>query len=287
MKIIALDLNNFLKDYWNVFDFVVVVASIVGLVFSIFNLSFAFIYVLRSARLLKLFELRHRNILDSFMFILIKRFISVTIVVLIVLYSFAILGMELFSGMLPGLSAIHINCLYKLLEQKTKLLSSFFLKIKLLDYDLRDCCQESEYASSFRTGQNGTENGYYYLNNFENIMISYGKSLIGLVCDGQLPYKILNHKFFIFIVTLFQLMVANDWQITMEGYVIMANSPWFRIYFMFFYLGRFLKTFMISFLHFFLIKLSSNSSDYDHDHNRHRVRFGGLSIQDTIQKQNG
>lgn len=126
MKIIALDLNNFLKDYWNVFDFVVVVASIVGLVFSIFNLSFAFIYVLRSARLLKLFELRHRNILDSFMFILIKRFISVTIVVLIVLYSFAILGMELFSGMLPGLSAIHINCLYKLLEQKTKLLSSFF-----------------------------------------------------------------------------------------------------------------------------------------------------------------
>ena len=143
MKIIAFDLNNFLKDYWNLFDFTVVFASILGLVFSMFNLSFAFIYVLRSARLLKLFELRksYKNIMDSFMLILIKRFMSVTIVVLIVLYSFAILGMELFS-----------------------------------DYDLRDCCQKSEYAQYFRTGKNGTENGYYYLNNFENIIISYGKN---------------------------------------------------------------------------------------------------------------
>jgi len=176
MKIIAYDLKNFLKDYWNLFDFVIIIASIIGLVASAFNLPFAFIYVLRCVRLLKLFELRasYRNIMDSFMLILIKRFMSVTIVVLIVLYSFAILGMELFS-----------------------------------DYDLRDCCQESEYAANFRTGKNDTENGYYYLNNFENVLISY--------------------------VTLFQLMVANDWQVIMEGFVILY-SPWCRAYFMLYYL---------------------------------------------------
>lgn len=91
MKIIAFDLNNFFKDYWNYFDFVVILLSIIGLIFSIFNLSFAFIYVLRCARLLKLFELRksYRSIMDSFILILIKRFVSVTFVVLIVLYSFS------------------------------------------------------------------------------------------------------------------------------------------------------------------------------------------------------
>ena len=142
MKIIALDLNNFFKDYWNRFDFAVVGAAIFGLLFSIFNLSFAFIYVLRCARLLKLFELKqsYRNVMDSFMVIMIKRFASVSMVVLIVLYSFSIVAMELFS-----------------------------------DLDLRDCCENTEFAANFRTGKNGTEKGYYYLNNFENILISYGK----------------------------------------------------------------------------------------------------------------
>lgn len=176
MKIIALDLDNFFKDAWNTFDFVVVGASIVGLVFSIFNLSFAFIYVIRCARLLKLFELKrsYRNVMDSFMLIMIKRFASVSMVVLIVLYSFAIVGMELFS-----------------------------------DLDLRDCCENTEFAANFRTGKNGTDKGYYYLNNFDNIFISY--------------------------VTLFQLMSGNSWEVTMEGYVILS-SPWSRIYFIFFYL---------------------------------------------------
>lgn len=142
MKIIALDLNNFFKDYWNCFDFAVVFSAIVGLVFLIFNMSFAFIYVLRCARLLKLLELKksYRNVMDSFMVILIKRFASVSLVVLIVYYSFAIVGMELFS-----------------------------------DLDLRDCCKGTEFEGNFRTGQNGTDIGYYFLNNFENIFISYGR----------------------------------------------------------------------------------------------------------------
>ena len=145
MKIIALDLNNFFKDRWNMFDFAVILTSIVGLLFSIFNLSFAFIYVLRCARLLKLLELKksYRNVMDSFMVIMVRRFASVSLVVILTYYSFAVVGMELFS-----------------------------------DLDLRDCCENTEFAANFRTGKNGTENGYYYLNNFQNIFISYGTSCL-------------------------------------------------------------------------------------------------------------
>lgn len=55
---------------------------------------------------------------------------------------------------------------------------------------------------------NGT-NGYYYLNNFENVISSY--------------------------VTLFELTVINNWYILMEGYAATVNE-WSRIYFMCFYL---------------------------------------------------
>ena len=109
MKIIALDLNNFFKEAWNTFDFIVVCASIVGLLASVFNLSFAFIYVLRCARLLRLFELKrsYKNVMDSFMLIILKRFASVSCVCLIVLYSFAIVGMlKFFSLTLDPMSPV-------------------------------------------------------------------------------------------------------------------------------------------------------------------------------------
>lgn len=95
MKIIAYDVDNFFNNYWNVYDFVIILASIMGLVLSFLSPSFGFIYVLRCGRLVKLLELKksYRSILDSFMLILVKRFTSVTLVVIIVFYSFAILGM--------------------------------------------------------------------------------------------------------------------------------------------------------------------------------------------------
>ena len=51
--------------------------------------------------------------------------------------------------------------------------------------------------------------GYYYLNNFENVISSF--------------------------VTLFELTVVNNWYILMEGYAVTVTQ-WSRIYFMCFYL---------------------------------------------------
>ncbi|PIO25427.1 hypothetical protein AB205_0181660 [Aquarana catesbeiana] len=53
------------------------------------------------------------------------------------------------------------------------------------------------------------DEGYYYLNNFDNILISF--------------------------VTLFELTVVNNWYIIMEG-VTSQTSHWARLYFMVFYI---------------------------------------------------
>lgn len=62
----------------------------------------------------------------------------------------------------------------------------------------------------YKYSENGTTAlGYYYLNNFDNIITS--------------------------VVTLFELAVVNNWFITMTAYAYVAN-PWSRIFFMLFYI---------------------------------------------------
>lgn len=79
--------------------------------------------------------------MGTFMFIIMKRFGSVSVVILIVYYFYAIIGMELFSK-----------------------------------YDLRDCCKNSTVEQYFATGSpNSTVRGYYFLNNFSNLGASFSK----------------------------------------------------------------------------------------------------------------
>ncbi|KAG2471107.1 TPC1 protein, partial [Polypterus senegalus] len=102
---------------------------------------------------------RYRNVLDT-MFELLPRMASLGLTLIIFYYSFAIVGMEFFAGV------VYPNC-----------------------------CNTSTVADSYRlvnyTIGNRTviEEGYYYLNNFNNILSSF--------------------------VTLFELTVVNNWYITM------------------------------------------------------------------------
>uniref|UniRef100_A0A8C3T510 Two pore segment channel 1 n=2 Tax=Chelydra serpentina TaxID=8475 RepID=A0A8C3T510_CHESE len=88
---------------------------------------------------------RYRNVLDT-MFELFPRMASLGLTLLIFYYSFAIVGMEFFSGV------VYPNC-----------------------------CNTSTVADAYRwvnhTVGNKTvvEEGYYYLNNFDNILNSFGK----------------------------------------------------------------------------------------------------------------
>ncbi|XP_018417245.1 PREDICTED: two pore calcium channel protein 1 [Nanorana parkeri] len=182
LKVTGLGPLKYFTSGWNLFDFSVTLLALLGLLALALNMKpFYFIVVLRPLQLLRLFKLkkRYRTVLDT-MFELLPRMASLGLTLLIFYYSFSIVGMEFFSGVLYP-----------------------------------NCCNTSTVADSYRflnhTVDNRTqmEEGYYYLNNFDNILISF--------------------------VTLFELTVVNNWYIIMEG-VTSQTSHWARLYFMVFYI---------------------------------------------------
>lgn len=182
LKVTGLGPLEYFTSGWNVFDFSVTMLALLGLLALAFDMKpFYFIVVLRPLQLLRLFKLkkRYRTVLDT-MLELLPRMASLGLTLLIFYYSFSIVGMEFFSGVLYP-----------------------------------NCCNTSTVAESYRLlnhtvgNQTQIEDGYYYLNNFDNILISF--------------------------VTLFELTVVNNWYIIMEG-VTSQTSHWARLYFMVFYI---------------------------------------------------
>ncbi|XP_031685826.1 two pore calcium channel protein 1 isoform X2 [Oncorhynchus kisutch] len=182
LKITGLGPLAYFSSGWNLFDFSVTVFAFLGLITLAFDMEpFYFIVVLRPLQLLRLFKIkqRYRNVLDT-MFELFPRMASLGLTLIIFYYSFAIVGMEFFA-----------------------------------DVVYPNCCNTSTVADSYRqinvTMGNRTvlDEGYYYLNNFNNILSSF--------------------------VTLFELTVVNNWYITMEG-VTSMTTHWSRLYFMTFYI---------------------------------------------------
>uniref|UniRef100_A0A671MPV7 Two pore calcium channel protein 1-like n=1 Tax=Sinocyclocheilus anshuiensis TaxID=1608454 RepID=A0A671MPV7_9TELE len=180
LKITGLGPLTYFSSGWNLFDFSVTVFTFLGLIALAFDMEpFYFIVVLRPLQLLRLFKIkqRYRNVLDT-MFELFPRMASLGLTLIIFYYSFAIVGMEFFA-----------------------------------DVVYPNCCNTSTVAASYRqinvTTGNRTilEEGYYYLNNFNNILS----------------------------ITLFELTVVNNWYITMEG-VTSQTTHWSRLYFMTFYI---------------------------------------------------
>ena len=77
-------------------------------------------------------------------------------------------------------------------------------------YTLRNCCKNTTVEPFYNFAENTSGIGYYYLNNFHNLPRAY--------------------------VTLFELMVVNNWHITMEGYASVTETDWSRLFFTSFYL---------------------------------------------------
>ncbi|XP_023674431.1 two pore channel protein 1 isoform X4 [Paramormyrops kingsleyae] len=182
LKITGLGPMKYFSSGWHLFDFSVTLFAFLGLMALAFDMEpFYFIVVLRPLQLLRLFKIkqRYRNVLDT-MFELFPRMASLGLTLIIFYYSFAIVGMEFFA-----------------------------------DVVYPNCCNTSTVANSYKkiniTVGNHTvlDEGYYYLNNFNNILSSF--------------------------VTLFELTVVNNWYITMEG-VTSQTSHWSRLYFMTFYI---------------------------------------------------
>ncbi|XP_028609762.1 two pore calcium channel protein 1 [Grammomys surdaster] len=211
MKVAGLGPVEYLSSGWNLFDFSVTAFAFLGLLALTLNMEpFYFIVVLRPLQLLRLFKLkkRYRNVLDT-MFELLPRMASLGLTLLTFYYSFAIVGMEFFNGRLTP-----------------------------------NCCNSSTVADSYRfinhTVGNKTkvEEGYYYLNNFDNVLNSF--------------------------VTLFELTVVNNWYIIMEG-VTSQTSHWSRLYFMTFYIVTMVvMTIIVAFiLEAFVFRMNYNRKSQD------------------------
>ncbi|XP_046456240.1 two pore calcium channel protein 1-like [Daphnia pulex] len=174
LKIFGMGSHDYFTSGWNCFDFTVTGVSLIGLAAEILG-HWSFLVVARHLRILRLFKLRkrYRDVFGT-IFILGQRLLCAGIVFFILYYAYSIVGMELFA-----------------------------------EYDLTNCCKNSTVEANFRYENGSSSNGYYYLNNFENVISSY--------------------------VTLFELTVINNWYIIMEGYAL-TTTQWSRIYFMCFYL---------------------------------------------------
>ncbi|KAM7050552.1 two pore channel protein 1 isoform 2-T3 [Molossus nigricans] len=226
LKVAGLGPVEYLSSGWNLFDFSVTAFAFLGLLALAFNMEpFYFIVVLRPLQLLRLFKLkkRYRNVLDT-MFELLPRMASLGLTLLIFYYSFAIVGMEFFCGILYP-----------------------------------NCCNTSTVADAYRwlnhTVGNRTvvEDGYYYLNNFDNILNSF--------------------------VTLFELTVVNNWYIIMEG-ITSQTSHWSRLYFMTFYIVTMVvMTIIVAFiLEAFVFRMNFSRKNQDSEVD------GGITVEKEMSK---
>lgn len=99
IKIIGFGFIDYITSGWNPFDFVVTGVSMIGHYIHPFGYSFGFFYIFRTFRILRTFEKtrRYQYIMGPFVFIIFRQMTHFSVIVFVVLFSFSIVGMELFA----------------------------------------------------------------------------------------------------------------------------------------------------------------------------------------------
>jgi two pore calcium channel protein 1 len=96
LKILALGPIQYFKKFWNMCDFVVITVSLIAVCLELHPLYHS-LAVVRPIKLIRIIRLkkRYRDIMNT-MVILIPRLISVSLLLIVIFYFFAIVGMEAF-----------------------------------------------------------------------------------------------------------------------------------------------------------------------------------------------
>ncbi|KAJ8954129.1 hypothetical protein NQ318_005723 [Aromia moschata] len=140
LKIVGLGWTEYISSGWNFFDLSVTLLALCGSFVILLKPTWTVVVILRPLRLLRLFKLkkRYRDIFGTLV-LLSPLMWSTGIVMMVMYYFFAIIGMELFS-----------------------------------QYDLRNCCVNSTVEDFYKYSSNSSTSGigYYYLNNFSNLFTS-------------------------------------------------------------------------------------------------------------------
>ncbi|XP_011497956.1 PREDICTED: two pore calcium channel protein 1-like isoform X3 [Ceratosolen solmsi marchali] len=138
-KVMGLGIRRYLSSGWNLFDLGTSMLVLIGACGLTLFPTAVFFVVFRPLRMLRLFKIkkRYRDVFGTLV-ILSPLMCSTAIVMLVLYYFFAIIGMELFAG-----------------------------------YDMRNCCKNTSVEDFYKYSANGsTSLGYYYLNTFDNLMAS-------------------------------------------------------------------------------------------------------------------
>ncbi|XP_049818861.1 two pore calcium channel protein 1-like isoform X2 [Aethina tumida] len=140
MKIIGLGWAEYISSGWNFFDLSASLLALGGALLILAKPAYTFVVILRPIRLLRVFKLkkRYRDIFGTLV-LLSPLMCKTAIVMLVMYYFFAIIGMELFA-----------------------------------DVPLKNCCVNTTVEDFYHFTQNTTNSGiyYYYLNNFSNLLTS-------------------------------------------------------------------------------------------------------------------
>ena len=150
LKLLALGWTEYSRHPGNCFDCFITTVALFTFMLAEYGITTSLSTSFFSFRSLRLIDLlrrnvnRYRDILGPFAAIIMKRFTSVTLVVLIVYYFFAIIAMELFGG-----------------------------------YNLENCCRNTSIESYYDSS--GPGQYFYFLNNFNDVITSYSKFLL-LLC---------------------------------------------------------------------------------------------------------
>ncbi|XP_065919465.1 two pore channel protein 1-like isoform X2 [Dysidea avara] len=173
IKVMGLGPVYYIRSYWNIFDCIVIITSFIIQLFEIGDHYLVFIIPLRFLRLIR-FNKRLRAIYNT-LAILFPQIINIVVLLMLIYYFYAIIGMEILSGEVePG------------------------------------CCNLLNGTTGVQDYYTGNGSNVFYLNNFDSISQSY--------------------------VTLFELMVVNNWWIIMEGFHAGSGRRSTRAFFIFFHL---------------------------------------------------
>ncbi|XP_033198710.1 two pore segment channel 1 isoform X1 [Bombus vancouverensis nearcticus] len=139
IKVLGLGTRRYLSSGWNLFDLGTSIMTLVAAcILSLFPTA-TFFVLFRPLRLLRLFKVkkRYRDVFGTLV-ILTPLMSSTAVVMLVLYYFFAIIGMELFAG-----------------------------------YNMRNCCKNTTVEDFYKYSANeSTALGYYYLNTFDNLIAS-------------------------------------------------------------------------------------------------------------------
>ncbi|XP_078040114.1 two pore segment channel 1 isoform X1 [Augochlora pura] len=139
IKVLGLGTRWYLSSGWNLFDLGTSVMTLVAACILRLFPTATFFVLFRPLRLLRLFKMkkRYRDVFGTLV-ILTPLMSSTAVVMLVLYYFFAIIGMELFAG-----------------------------------YNMRNCCKNTTVEDFYKYSVNeSTTLGYYYLNTFDNLIAS-------------------------------------------------------------------------------------------------------------------